>query len=130
MVGSQAGTWPMLYNHITNFSLDRLCFVLGTRPDAVILGVNYHDKPDDIQRTITGLEALSKCKVIACSLFPLGYKDDWDMVRDTKSIIPEDRLEQFGKQITDLTDKPCHVLDGGPGPDALYRESINFFAKK
>jgi uncharacterized NAD-dependent epimerase/dehydratase family protein len=130
MAGSQAGTWPMMYNHITNFSLDRLCFLMGTRPDAVILCINYHDKPDDIQRTIAGVEALSKCKVIACSLFPMGYKDDWDMVRDAKSAIPEDNLRQFCKQITDMTGRPCHVLDSDTGPEALYQESIKFFTKK
>jgi uncharacterized NAD-dependent epimerase/dehydratase family protein len=130
MVGSQAGTWPMMFNHITNFPLDRLCFLLGTLPDAVILCINYHDKPDDIKRSVTGIEALSKCKVIACSLFPLGYKDDWDLVRGAKSTIPDDELERFCKNITELLSIPCYVFDEEAGPEALYRESVNFFKKK
>jgi uncharacterized NAD-dependent epimerase/dehydratase family protein len=130
VVGSQAGTWPMLYNHLTNFSLDRICFLLGTKPDAVILCINYHDKPDDIQRTITGIESLAKCRVIACSLFPLGYKDDWDMVRGTKTLIEEDRLKEFCKKVTGTVERPCYILDGEEGPELLYRESITFFAKK
>jgi hypothetical protein len=130
MAGSQAGTWPMLFNHITNFSLDRLCFLLGTLPDAVILCINYHDKPNDIKRTVTGIESLSKCKVIACSLFPMGYKDDWDLVRGAKSAIVTAELERFCKSITELLSIPCYVLDEENGPESLYRESINFFKRK
>jgi hypothetical protein len=130
VVGSQAGTWPMLYNHITNFSLDRICFLMGTKPDAVILCINYHDKINDIQRTITGIESLTKSKVIACSLFPLGYKDDWDMVRGVKTLIPEEKLKQFSKMVTDTAERPCHILDKEEGTESLYQESIKFFVKK
>jgi uncharacterized NAD-dependent epimerase/dehydratase family protein len=130
MAGSQTGTWPMLYHHINNYVLDRLCFLLGTKPDAVILCINYHDKPEDIKRVITGIEALVKAKVIACSLFPLGFKDEWEMTRGVKTPIETKNLAQYCKHIQDITAVPCYVLDEKTGPDSMYRECINFFAKK
>jgi hypothetical protein len=72
IVGTQSGVIPMLYSQIDNFPLDCMNFLLGTRPDAVILCINPHDQLDDIKRTASGIEALGKCKVIACSLFPLA----------------------------------------------------------
>ena len=95
MVGAQSGVIPMLYSQIDNFPLDCMNFLLGTRPDAVILCINPHDQLDDIKRTASGIEALGKCKVIACSLFPLGYTDEWGILSGAKRAIEQNALLAF-----------------------------------
>jgi uncharacterized NAD-dependent epimerase/dehydratase family protein len=130
IAGSQSGTLPMLYNHITNFTISQIVFLLGIRPDAVILCVNYHDRLEDIRRTVTGIESLAKCKVIACSLFPFGFKDDWDLIRGIKSKIDLVGLDKFANRISESLSIPCFVLDEMNGPSSVYHEVINFFKKK
>jgi uncharacterized NAD-dependent epimerase/dehydratase family protein len=129
IAGSQSGTIPILYNHIDNYPLDRISFLLGTNPDAVILCVNYHDKIADIKRTILGIEALARCKVIAVSLFPLGYKNDWDIVRGVKSYIEDATLNEFKGKITDVLSIPCFILNEEKGTESLYQTTIDFFSK-
>jgi uncharacterized NAD-dependent epimerase/dehydratase family protein len=129
IVGSQAGTMPMLFNHIDNYPLDRFSFLLGTRPDAVILCINFHDKIADIKRTVLGIESLARCKVIAASLFPLGYKNDWDIVRGAKSRIENSMLGEFKEKVTEALSVPCFVLDEEAGPESLYQTAIDFFAR-
>lgn len=130
ITGSQSGTLPLLYTHINNYPLDCISFLLGTLPDAVILCVNYHDKIHDITRTVRGIEALARCKVIACSLFLFGYKDEWDLVHGGKTLISEDKLEEFKRQVSSVLSIPCFTLDENDGPEQLYQTAIKFFSQQ
>ncbi|MDR0637255.1 MAG: hypothetical protein LBF87_09300 [Treponema sp.] len=94
-IEAQSGVMPMLYSQIDNFPLDCINFLLETRPDAVILCINPHDRLDDIKRTASGIEALGKRKVTACSLFPLGYTNEWDILSGAKRAIERNALLAF-----------------------------------
>lgn len=128
ITGAQAQTIPVIFSHINNFPMDCLSFLLGTHPDGVILCVNFHDKPEDIGRTIRAIESLASCKVIACSLFPRGYRNDWDIVKGVKADIPVNDLEAFASGITVNFGIPCYVLDTEEGPEKLYQKAIDFFS--
>ena len=125
IAGSQAGTIPMRYNHISNYALDRIAFLLGVCPDAVILCVNYYDSSEEIVRTIQTIEGLVKCKVIAISVFPLTYQSDWDMVRGVKSSVTEDEAEIFSREVEERTQIPVCQL--GKDDDQIFRECIKYF---
>jgi hypothetical protein len=128
LTGAQAQTIPMLFSHISNFPMDCLSFLLGTRPDAVILCVNFHDKPEDIKRTILSIESLATSKVIACSLFPRGFRNEWDIVKGVKNDIERSELETFASKISADFGIPCHILDTEEGPEKLYQCAIDFFS--
>jgi hypothetical protein len=128
MVGAQSGAMPMLYSQIDNFPLDCINFLLGTRPDAVILCINPHDQITDIKRTASGIEALGKCKVIACGLFPLGYTNEWGILSGAKRLIAPDALVAFQGKVEAALGVPCHALDEEAGPEALYQAGVDFFA--
>ncbi|MDR1326443.1 MAG: S8 family serine peptidase [Treponema sp.] len=130
MVGSQSGTLPMVYSQIDNFPLNCIDFLLGTLPDAVILCINPHDQIADIKRTVSGIEALARCKVIACSLFPLGYTSEWGIISGAKHLIEPDALATFKAAVEEALGVPCHVLDEEAGPEALYQASVEFFAQE
>jgi uncharacterized NAD-dependent epimerase/dehydratase family protein len=130
LVGAQSGVIPMNYSCIDNLPLTCIDFLLGVRPDAVILCVNPHDKIEDIKRTVSGIEALAKCRVVACSLFPLGYTNEWGIISGAKRLIGLDALGVFKGKVEEALDIPCHVLDEEAGPEALYQAGIEFFLKE
>jgi hypothetical protein len=72
---------------------------------------------------------LSRCKVIAFSLFPLGYKNDWDIVRGAKRRIENSMLDEFKEKAMEALSIPSFVLDEEAGPKSLYQTAIDFFAK-
>lgn len=127
IVGSQSGTIPLQYSCLNTIPLESINFLLGTRPDAVILCVNYHDTIEDIRRTIEGVQSLSKTKVIACSVFPQGYASKWDLSRGVKRFIESSDLEVFQQQLSQVVSIPCYINDR-QGAKSLYEASIDFFA--
>ncbi|MDR2808689.1 MAG: S8 family serine peptidase [Spirochaetaceae bacterium] len=126
IVGSQSGTIPLQYSCLSTIPLESINFLLGTRPDAIILCVNYHDTIEDIKRTICALESLGKSKVIACSVFPQGYASQWDILRGVKRFIESSVLEIFIQQLSQALSIPCYTND--KGATALYQRAIDFFA--
>lgn len=130
IVGSQAGTMPMRFNNMVQYRTDQLAFLLGTKPDAVILCVNYHDYMKDILRSIKGIEALADCKVIAASVFPVGYQTDWDMMCDRKSKIDEEKLEAFCEELSKTANIPCYILGKEQNDVRMFESVIQYFAKK
>ncbi|MDR2418760.1 MAG: S8 family serine peptidase [Treponema sp.] len=130
LVGAQSGAIPMNYSRIDNFPLTCIDFLLGVHPDAVILCINPHDKIEDIKRTVSGIEALAKCTVIACSLFPLGYTNEWGVISGAKRLIEPDALGVFKGTVEAALGIPCHVLDEEAGPEALYQAGVAFFSKE
>ncbi|MDR2150453.1 MAG: S8 family serine peptidase [Spirochaetaceae bacterium] len=129
IVGAQSGTIPLQYSCLNTIPLESINFLLGTRPDAIILCVNYHDKIEDIKRTIAALESLGKTKIIACCVFPQGYVSQWDMIRGVKGFIEPSILEVFVQNLYEALAIPCYSNDKH-GAEALYQASINFFAVK
>jgi hypothetical protein len=130
LVGAQSGAIPVNYSRIDNFPLTCIDFLLGVRPDAVILCVNPHDKIEDIKRTVSGIEALAKCTVVACGLFPLGYTNEWGVISGAKRLIGAEALGVFKGKVEEALGVPCHVLDEEAGPEALYCAGIEFFSKE
>lgn len=129
IVGSQAGTIPAMYYNIENYPLDRMSFLLGTNPDAIILCVNFHDEIDVIKRSIRGVESLCDCTVVALCVFPIGFNSEWDIIRFHKSVIEHERLLEFCSTLEHIFNIPT-VISGEPGSDKrLFDECINFFIR-
>ncbi|MBQ37920.1 MAG: hypothetical protein CME04_16155, partial [Gemmatimonadaceae bacterium] len=72
LVGAQSGTVPFDLNDHRTMTLPTLAFLLGARPDAVILVVNDIDPEDYIEDTIAGLRAVVHAEVIALAVSDRG----------------------------------------------------------
>lgn len=127
VVGSQAGTIPASYENIEYFTFDRINYLLGTQPDCVVLCVNYHDSIDYIKRTIAGIESISDSKVIALSIFPNGFKDDWDFINNKKSKIEYMKLLDFKKTMEEETKINAFILGDILFAKNIVEEILNFF---
>lgn len=110
LVGAQSGTIPRAFNNMCYINSQILDFLCGVTPDAVILCINYHDKLDYIKRTITTIESLGDCKVIALCLFPLGFLNDWDLMNNKKTKLSDDLLVQRKKYIEQRLNYPVVIL--------------------
>lgn len=78
LVGSQSGTVPYSFNHLSLYPIYQNDFLFGTQPDYVILCVNPHDPVDYICRTIKYIEGAVDTQVIALVLFPI-IQDETDI---------------------------------------------------
>lgn len=130
VTGSQAGTIPMRFNNMVQYRTEQLAFLMGTKPDGVILCVNYHDNMKDIKRSIKGIEALADCKVIAISVFPVGYQTDWDIMCDRKTSIDSEKLKSFCASLSGLIEVPSYVLGEPENDKRIFETCIDYFAKK
>ena len=75
--GTQSGVIPYAYDNLNEIPLHSIHFLMGIRPDAIILCVNHHDDFEYINRTINSLENLLDTKVIALVLYPLTIDYSW-----------------------------------------------------
>ncbi len=127
IVGSQSGTIPICnINSVYNTS-DTLNFMLGTLPDAVILAVNIHDDIEYIQRTINVIESLIETKVIALSIFPLGFDSDWNIHINRKTLIEKDKIEIFRKQLQSQIGIETYILGEETYIAELTKNVISYF---
>lgn len=71
LIGSQSGTVPYTFNHLSQFPIYQNDFLLGTQPDYIVLCVNPHDPIDYISRSIKYVEGLIDTRIIALMMFPI-----------------------------------------------------------
>ena len=68
LVGCQSGTIPYAIEHPSTHTMSSIAFLLGTRPDAVVLVVNSIDPEEYIEDTIACLRGLAKAPTIALAM--------------------------------------------------------------
>ena len=68
LVGCQSGTIPYAIEHPATHTMSSLAFLLGTRPDAVVLVVNSIDPEEYIEDTIACVRGLAKAPTIALAM--------------------------------------------------------------
>ena len=68
LVGCQSGTIPYAIEHPSTHTITSLAFLLGTRPDAVVLVVNSIDPEEYVADTIACLRGLAKAPTIALAM--------------------------------------------------------------
>jgi len=93
LIGSQSGTVPYEFTHLSQFPLYQDEILLGTQPDYIVLCINPHDDIDYISRSIKYIEGLIETKVIALVLFPVILDNPSASYRSKKRLL--DRTEAF-----------------------------------
>ena len=73
LVASQAQTVPYYCNNLLEFPSMQYHFALGTKPDAIIMCINYYDEIQYIRNTMYALQGLTDASIIAFVMYPLTY---------------------------------------------------------
>ena len=127
--GGQSGVSALCLSNLSAYNLPTLHFLYGFNPDAVILCINYHDQLADIRRTITFIEGTVGCKVIALSLFPYGYKAQWNQYNAVKSKLTPDEAFSKKAEVISATDIPCVLLGEALWDQILFSCVIDHFSQ-
>jgi uncharacterized NAD-dependent epimerase/dehydratase family protein len=80
LAASQAQTIPYYCNNLMEFPSMQYHFALGTKPDAIVLCINYHDEIPYIRNTMYTLMGLTDADIIALVMYPITYSADWNGV--------------------------------------------------
>lgn len=127
LVGSQSGTIPYEFSNITLFTIPQYTFLLGTKPDIVILCINPYDADDYIERTMKTIEASVSSKVISLVVFPMKLKNNWTGIYGGKEPLPKEEFLEIKERLTDKFNIPVYRIDQQDDIDSLYKDIIDYF---
>lgn len=131
IVGSQAGTVSKYDYTLYEDYLFQYFFLLGTRPDVIILCVNYTDEMSYIKRTIQFLESSSEdCKVIALALFPIKYLISVENGFEGTRKLFKSEIDEFKEKTKNIFCLDVYTIGEKKELDALYEKAIDYFAKE
>lgn len=130
LTGAQSGTAIMSFYNLMTYNIPSISFLLGTRPDAVVLCVNYHDSIPSIVRTIKLIEGLVDATVISIAIFPVGYQSEWQAIREEKTIINENELKSFCNELERITNISCYILGEKRTGKVIFDKCIAFFSRR
>ena len=93
LTGCQSSTLAPTWVHYSQLAFTQYEFLVGTFPDAVLLVVNKFDNVRYIQRTITFIETVADCPVVACVISPTPTS------HATAFNSPDELAAQIGKPV-------------------------------
>ena len=135
ITGSQGGIIPpKLYNTNTSdfpedYTLPAIAFLMGSRPDAMILTINTIDDEDYIQRSLTTLEAISSGKVIALTFADkLVQKDAYSYKQRWGRRLRNDEISRLRERYETMFDLPVFCSDMEDQQEQLAHHIIEAFA--
>lgn len=129
IAGTQSGACTIDYNNLASYTNPTTDVLLGIKPDAIIMCINYHDTIDVIKRSIKFLEALVDCVVVGFSLFSIGYEDEWHAMRNIKTTIEIDKLKRRADEIRDELGLFCAINGYIDSTEQIYKECIKYFTQ-
>ena len=130
LCGTQSGTIPYSYDNLNIIPLLSMEFLMGAKPDVVVLCVNYHDEIEYIKRTINTIENLFETQIIGLSLFPLTIEYNWQgILLGSKRFLSSDEIDMFKKNISEQINKEVYLLSEPADMNELKNNIINFFAE-
>ena len=127
LTGAQSGICTLSFENTDMYNLPTIEFLMGVNPDAVVMCINYHDDVDDILRTVKFTESLMDCKVIALSLIPLDYLNEWKYLRNIKEKIDTVELKNRVKEIEKITSIPTFILGDNMEENKMFEVIIDYF---
>lgn len=128
IVASQAAIIPYCGNNLREFPSMQYHFALGTKPDAIIICVNYFDEVSYIKNSIFALIGLTDATIVALVMYPLTYSDGCNGVfGNTKYIISYDEYEQRANILYKEFQIPVFLLGNEKHMNDLSQEIIDFF---
>jgi len=128
LVSTQAQIVPYSGNNLLEIPMMQYHFALGTRPDAIVMCVNYYDEIQYIKNSMYALMGLTDASIIAFMLFPLTYSDDWKGgYGSVKRTITDEEFMQKKKELQEEFKIPVYILGKVDHIRELCEKIIDFF---
>lgn len=128
LVGSQSGTVPFSFNHLSQFPIYQNDFLLGTQPDYVLLCINPHDTIEYIIRSIKYIEGLIDTHIIALVMYPI-IQDVSDIGnRFQKRKLNNNEVSNIIKEIQSEIDINIYLLSDESHMKKLFEQIIQTFS--
>lgn len=125
--GTQSGTIAYNYDTLRNIPLYSMEYMMGAKPDGVVLCVNPFDEVSYLKRTIATIENLYETKIVALSLFPLTYENNWAGNSGLKRKITETEKRDFIKNAHKEFDIPVFAMDEEEQYEKLFECVLDYF---
>ncbi len=77
LTASQTQFIPFYCNNLSEYPSLQYHFILGTKPDVVLLCINYYDDIEYITCTVNAIEGMADTVVIGLVMFPMTFSDGW-----------------------------------------------------
>lgn len=130
LVGSQSASVNIYPNHLYYYNIFQTNFLMGTRPDAIILSISMNDTYEYIEKTISFLESTVECEVIALCLFPVVQTFDWAGPVSPSNIISKESFQNVKKDLYDHFNLPTFLLGEEAQMMDLTNEIISYFSQE
>ncbi len=104
-------------------------FALGTKPDAIILCVNFYDEIQYIRNTMYALIGLTDATILAFVIFPLTYSVDTNgtIYGNTKRKITYDEFKRKSEELQNEFGLPTFLSGELNDMGQLCDRIIDFF---
>lgn len=127
LAGCQSGTIPYGLTNIRNVTCKQIDFLIGINPDKVILCINIFDEIEYIKRTISFIESLCVCEVIATVVFPMTYAGEYAIVGTLSKKESAENIAIKKYEIENSCLKPCFELGNTKQMQDLFTLIIDSF---
>lgn len=128
LVGSQSGTINFDYSNLKNYTLQQYEFLVGTKPDVVVLCVNSFDEIDYINRTIRFIESAVECKILALVVFPIDMDVD-SLSMQHKHLLTYGECESIKKKYEKEFNINVYMLNDDENLDELVDNLTEYFSE-
>lgn len=127
LTSSQAQVIPYYCNNLLEFPSLQYFFAVGTKPDAVILCVNYFDEISYIRNSLYTLIGLTDATVLALVMYPITYSSEWGGIGTSKRNITDEEFSKRARELEDEFHTPVYLLGDEDDLSQLSENIIDFF---
>lgn len=128
LVSTQAQIVPFYCNNVLEFPTMQYHFALGTKPDAVVMCINFHDEIEYIRLSMYSLMGLTGATIIAFVMYPVSYFCDWKgAYSNAKYTITYEEYAERAQTLQQLFDIPVYLLGEKQHMERLCKDVIDFF---
>lgn len=128
LVATQAQIVPYYCNNLLEFPTIQYHFAVGTKPDAIIMCINYHDEITYIRNSLYALMGLTDARIIAIVMYPITYASDWNGIfGNARRKITYEEFRQKAAVLSETFHIPIYMLGEEQHMKELCNTIIDFF---
>lgn len=128
LVSTQAQIVPYYCNNLLEFPVVQYQFALGTKPDAIIMCINYHDEMPYIRNSMYALMGLTDATIIAFVIYPIAYFNNEDgSYYEFKRRITDEEFKEKASILQKEFQIPVYMLGEQQHMSSLCQIVIDFF---
>ena len=128
LIATQAQIVPYYCNNLLEFPIMQYHYALGTKPDAIIMCINFHDEIPYIRNSIYALKGLTDATVIALVMYPITYSSEWNGIYgNSKHKVTFVEYKEKADQLQNEFQIPVYLLGEKQHISELCQTVIEFF---